>query len=64
MDASIAEKNTRRREATLWFRKNEKGVYEYNHLEDGHATGDTPMKKHPAQSGWARASWIQGARLA
>jgi len=33
---------------TLWFRLNEKGEYEYNHLEDGHCPNPTPTPQHEA----------------
>ena len=46
-------------EATLWFCKSEKGTYEFNHIDDGHAETEKPVPKHPSQRGWTRGSWIK-----
>ena len=44
---------------TLWFRLNEKGLFEFNHLEDGFSdTQQKPTVKHPNQeSSWKKATW-------
>jgi hypothetical protein len=55
----VSEHNGALTEATLWFRKNEKGVFEYNHIEDGHSLADKPLPKTANQSGWARGTWIR-----
>lgn len=43
---------------TLWSRKNERGVFEHNHLEDGHAVCQMPAPKHPTHiRAWAGGEW-------
>lgn len=45
---------------TLWSRKNEKGEWEFNHLEDGHVPPDTakPTPKHENhKSAWKKGEW-------
>lgn len=46
-------------EITLWFRLNEKGTYEFNHVEDGHCAADTPTPKVPEQAAWKKGSWVK-----
>lgn len=45
-------------EGTLWYRKNQDGEWEFNHLEDGHAEGPFPTVKHPAHAKvWSSGAW-------
>jgi len=51
--------------ATLWSRKNDKGDWEFNHLELGHVQEGTtrPTPKHENhKTAWKRGEWH--ARLA
>jgi hypothetical protein len=42
---------------TIWTRKNDKGVFEHNHIEDGHVEFG-PKILHPNQAkAWPRATW-------
>lgn len=45
---------------TLWYRPTHRGkANEFNHLADGHETGDTPAPKCPAHvAAWAGAGWV------
>jgi hypothetical protein len=45
---------------TLWYRKSEKNVYEYNHLEEGHCKEgvERPAPKTEAhKSAWSKGQW-------
>lgn len=42
---------------TQWFRHDRMNGWEFNHLEDGHATSDKPTPRFPSQAGWLRATW-------
>ena len=42
---------------TQWFRHDRINGWEFNHLEDGHATSDKPTPRFPSQAGWLRATW-------
>jgi len=45
---------------TLWSRKNERGEYEHNHLDDGHCEAGTerPRPKTDAhKSAWNKGQW-------
>lgn len=45
---------------TSWSRKNEKGEWEFNHLEDGHVPAGTvkPTPKHENhKSTWRKGEW-------
>jgi len=43
---------------TIWYRMNEKNIYEFNHIEDGHASTELPFIKVPEmQKGWAKGKW-------
>jgi len=49
---------------TLWSRKNEKGQWEFNHLEDGHVPEGTtkPTPKHENhKSAWRKGEWMSSA---
>jgi len=42
---------------TSWARKNDKGEFEHNHIDDGHVVVG-PKILHPSQSkAWPRATW-------
>lgn len=41
---------------TLWYRHDRVNGWDFNHLEDGHATTAKPEPKFPSQV-WARATW-------
>lgn len=42
---------------TQWFRHDRMTGWEFNHLENGHATDDKPTPRFPSQAGWLRATW-------
>lgn len=42
---------------TLWYRKNEKGNYDYNHLEDGHCSFEVPTMNSELQRKAWRCEW-------
>ncbi len=43
---------------TLWFKRDvREDVWEYNHLEDGHAQTRVPSPKTPGQAGWKGGLW-------
>jgi hypothetical protein len=42
---------------TLWYRHDRINGWDFNHLEDGHATTDKPTPKFPSQAGWVNANW-------
>ena len=43
---------------TLWSRQNQRGAFEFNHLDDGHASGERPAPKHPNHvKAWAGGRW-------
>ena len=43
---------------TLWSRQNQRGVFEFNHLDDGHVCADQPPPKPPNHiNGWAGGRW-------
>ena len=42
---------------TLWYRKNETGEFEFNHLEDGHSSFETPTIKSESQRKAWRCEW-------
>jgi hypothetical protein len=44
---------------TLWKCKNREGIYEHNHIEDGHVDGDKPKLRFPSQSLWKNGEWIK-----
>jgi hypothetical protein len=46
-------------EITLWFRKNERGIFDFNHVEDEHCLADTPTPKVPEQVAWKKGKWIK-----
>jgi len=46
-------------EVTLWFRMNDKGGYDFNHVEDGHCDADTPTPKVPEQAAWKKGKWVK-----
>ena len=44
---------------TVWYRANEKGVYEYNHYQDGETTNMFPGIKHQDQTkSWSSGKWM------
>lgn len=48
------------KEITLWFRQDEKGAFQFNHLEDGHSEGDKPTPKVREQAAmWQRGIWLR-----
>ena len=42
---------------TVWDCKNKEGVFEFNHIEDGHVDNNKPIPKFPAQEGWKKKEW-------
>jgi hypothetical protein len=45
---------------TLWYRKGDKGDYEFNHLEDGHSTSDKPTIGNAVQVKlWSSGVWVR-----
>jgi hypothetical protein len=43
---------------TLWSRKNEEGVFEHNHIENGHCDSVRPTPKHENhKKAWAKGEW-------
>ena len=43
---------------TLWSRQNQRGAFEFNHLDDGHASGERPTPKHQNHGkAWAGGKW-------
>lgn len=46
-------------EITLWFRMNEKGTYDFNHVEEGQCDADTPTPKVPGQAAWKKGKWVK-----
>ena len=51
---------------TKWFRqkkdKHGNNVFEFNHLEDGHAIADKPVPKFESQNGWKGSTWTKEHR--
>jgi len=45
------------RPVTLWYRKNEEGEWEYNHLEHGHSGVGTPLMQFDSQRKAWRCEW-------
>ena len=43
---------------TLWYRKNAKGVWEFNHIQDYYTTDDKPTPKFDSQKkAWKGGEW-------
>jgi len=43
---------------TLWYCKNDKGDFEFNHLEDGLSIDSIPFAKFPSQAkAWKNGHW-------
>lgn len=42
---------------TCWYLRNKQGDFEYNHLEWGHCTTDTPTSHDKIHNGWKNMVW-------
>ena len=46
-------------DVTLWFRMNERGGFDFNHLEDGHALTDNLHKSIPVKAAGKKSTWVK-----
>ena len=42
---------------TVWKCKNDKGIFEHNHFEEGHLFNKFPTPKFPNQKSWLNQEW-------
>lgn len=44
---------------TIWNNKNKKGIFTFNHIEDGHVTENKPTPKSINQKSWLNKEWTK-----
>jgi hypothetical protein len=45
-------------DVTVWYRRDERGVFEFNHFEDGRIIASYPTPKFPSQTkAWSSGVW-------